>query len=98
MLTTADILLGAGGSRDILGQFFAANAGGTARFYVNGGIGNTQVAGTVSAQQFDFTGAGGVPSLYMAPWNLGVLPGAAGPGAGSFMTIVSANWVQVQAQ
>jgi hypothetical protein len=96
MLTTGDILLGAGGSRDILGQFFAANAGGTAKFYVNGGIGNTQVAGTVSAQQFDFTGAGGVPSFYQAPWNLGVLPGAAGPAAGSFMTIVSANWIQVQ--
>jgi hypothetical protein len=96
LLTTGDILLGAGGSRDILGQFFAANTGGTAKFYVNGGIGNTQVAGTVSAQQFDFTGAGGVPSLYQAPWNLGVLPGAAGPAAGSFMTIVSANWIQVQ--
>jgi len=96
MLTTGDILLGAGGSRDILGQFFAANTAGTSKFYVNGGIGNTQVAGTVSAQQFDFTGAGGVPSFYMAPWNLGVLPGAAGPGAGSFMTIVSANWVPIQ--
>jgi len=96
MLTTGDILLGAGGSRDILGQFFAANTGLTARFYVNGGIGQTQVAGTVSAQQFDFTGAGGVPSLYQAPWNLGALPGAAGPAAGAFVSIVSSNWAQIQ--
>jgi hypothetical protein len=96
MLTTGDILLGAGGTRDILGQFFAANTDLTAKFYANGGIGNTQVAGTVSAQQFDFTGAGGVPSLYQAPWNLGALPGAAGPAAGSFVSIVSSKWVQVQ--
>ncbi len=96
MLTTGDILLGAGGSRHILGQFFAANPGLTARFYVNGGIGQTQVAGTVSAQQFDFTGAGSAPSLYQAPWNLGALPGAAGPAGGSFVSIVSSNWAQIQ--
>ena len=88
--------LAAGGTRHILGQFFAANSGLTAKFYVSGGIGNTQVAGTVSAQQFDFTGAGGVPSLYQAPWNLGALPGAAGPAAGAFVSIVSSTWVQVQ--
>ena len=96
MLTTGDILLGAGGPRDILGQFFAANTGLTARFYVNGGIGQTQVAGTVSAQQFDFTLAGSAPSLYQAPWNLGALPGAAGPAAGAFVSIVSSNWAQIQ--
>ena len=96
MLTTGNVLLGAGGSRDILGQFFAANTGLTARFYVNGGIGQLQVAGTVSAQQFDFTGAGSAPSLYQAPWNLGALPGAAGPGAGAFVSIVSSNWAQIQ--
>ena len=96
MLTTGDILLGAGGGRDILGQLFATNAGLTAKFYVNGGIGQTQVAGTVSAQQFDFTGAGGTPSLYQAPWNLGALPGAGGPATGSFVSIISSNWAQVQ--
>ena len=96
MLTTGDILLGPGGSRDILGQLFAANTGLTARFYVNGGIGQTQVAGSVSAQQFDFTGAGSAPSLYQAPWNLGALPGAAGPAAGAFVSIVSSNWAQIQ--
>ncbi len=96
MLTTGDILLGPGGSRDILGQLFAANPGLTARFSVNGGIGQTQVAGTVSAQQFDFTGAGSAPSLYQAPWNLGALPGAAGPAAGAFVSIVSSKWVQIQ--
>ena len=96
MLTTGDVLLGAGGSRDILGTFFAANSGLTARLYVNGGIGQTQIAGAVSAQQFDFTGAGGVPSIYQAPWNLGALPGTVGPAAGSFVSIVSSNWVQVQ--
>jgi len=96
MLTTGDILLAAGGTRHILGQFFAANSGLTAKFYVSGGIGNTQVAGTVSAQRFDFTGAGPVPSLYQAPWNLGAVPGAAGPAAGAFVSIVSSNWVQVQ--
>jgi hypothetical protein len=96
MLTTGDVLLGAGGSRDILGQFFATNTALTARFYVNGGIGQTQVAGTVSAQQYDFTGAGSVPSLYQAPWNLGALPGAAGPAAGSFVSIVGSNWAQIQ--
>jgi hypothetical protein len=96
MLTTGDVLLGPGGSRNILGQLFAANSGLTARFYVNGGIGQTQVAGTVSAQQFDFTGAGSAPSLYQAPWNLGALPGAAGPAGGSFVSIVSSNWAQIQ--
>ena len=96
MFTTGDILLGTGGARDILGQLFAANTGLTARFYVNGGIGQTQVAGTVSAQQFDFTLAGSAPSLYQAPWNLGALPGAAGPAAGAFVSIVSSNWAQIQ--
>jgi hypothetical protein len=96
MLTTGDIELGPGGGRDILGQFFAANTGLTAKFFVTGATGTIQVAGTVSAQQFDFTGAGSIPSLYQAPWNLGVLPGAAGPAAGAFVSIVSANWVQIQ--
>jgi type IV pilus assembly PilX-like protein len=96
LLTTGNILLGAGGSRDILAQFFAANPAGTAKFYVNGGIGNTQVAGTLTAQQFDFTGAGGVPSLFQAPWNLSALPGAAGPAAGAFVSIGSDNWKQIQ--
>src|SRR5207245_9586622 len=96
MLDTGAMHVGAGCTPYILGQSFAANTCLTARFYVNGGIGGTQVAGTVSAQQFDFTGAGGVPSLYQAPWNLGALPGAAGPAAGAFVSIVSSTWVQVQ--
>jgi hypothetical protein len=96
MFTTGDIKLGAGGTRDILGTFFASNSGGTAKFYVGGGIGNTQVAGAVSAQQFDFTGAGGVPSLYQAPWNLGILPGGAGPAGGSFVSTVSTAWRQIR--
>ncbi|PYN58620.1 MAG: hypothetical protein DMD94_00475 [Candidatus Rokuibacteriota bacterium] len=96
MFTTGDILLGAGGTRHILGAFFAANTGLTARLYVNGGIGQTQIAGTLSAQQIDFTGAGGTPSLYQAPWNLGALPGAAGSAAGAYVSIVSSNWAQIQ--
>jgi hypothetical protein len=95
MFGTGSIKLGAGGSRDILGSFFAANTAGTAKFFVDGGIGNTHLAGAVSANQFDFTLAGGVPKLYQAPWNMGVLPGAAGPAAGSHVSIVSANWVPV---
>jgi len=96
MFTTGDILLGAGGTRHILGAFFAANSALTSKFYVNGGIGQTQVGGTVSAQQFDFTLAGGTPSLYQAPWNLGALPGAVGPAAGSFVSIIGSNWAQIQ--
>jgi hypothetical protein len=96
MFTTGDIKLGPGPGRDILGSFFAANTGLTAKFFVTGALSNIQVAGTVSAQQFDFTGAGSVPSLYQAPWNLGVIPGAAGPAAGAVLSIISANWIQVQ--
>ncbi|TMD70068.1 MAG: hypothetical protein E6I81_14940 [Chloroflexi bacterium] len=92
MLTTGDIKLGPGGARNILGTFFAANPGLTAQFYVTGATGTIQVAGTVSAQQFDFTNAGTVPQLYQAPWNLGLVPGAAGPAAGSFVSIVSSKW------
>ena len=52
--------------------------------------------GFVIAQRLDFTGAGGVPKLYQAPWNLGALPGAFGPAGGSFVSIVASQWVQVQ--
>jgi hypothetical protein len=92
MLTTGDIKLGAGGARNILVTFFAANTALTAKFYVTGATGTVQVAGVVSAQQFDFTTAGTVPQLYQAPWNLGLAPGAAGPAAGSFVSIVSSKW------
>ena len=92
MLTTGDIKLGAGGARNILVTFFAANTALTAKFYVTGATGTVQVAGLVSAQQFDFTTAGTVPQLYQAPWNLGLVPGAAGPAAGSFVSIVSSKW------
>ena len=92
MLTTGDIKLGAGGARNILATFFAANTALTGKFYVTGATGTVQVAGLVSAQQFDFTTAGTVPQLYQAPWNLGLVPGAAGPAAGSFVSIVSSKW------
>jgi hypothetical protein len=92
MLTTGDIKLGPGGARSILGTFFAANTGLTAKFYVTGATGTVQVAGVVSAQQFDFTAAGTVPQLYQAPWNLNLSPGAAGPAAGAFLSIVSSKW------
>jgi hypothetical protein len=101
MLTTGDIMLGPGGARNILGTFFAANtalstltcpACGTALFYVTGATGTIQLAGTVSAQQFDFSAAGTVPQLYQAPWNLSLTPGAAGPAAGAFLSIVSSKW------
>ena len=92
MLTTGDIKLGPGGARNILGTFFAANTGLTAQFYVTGATGTIQVAGTVSAQQFDFTNAGTVPQLYQAPWNLSLAPAAAGPAAGAFLSIVSSKW------
>jgi hypothetical protein len=92
MLATGDIKVGAGGARNILVTFFAANTALTAKFYVTGATGTVQVAGVVSAQQFDFTTAGTVPQLYQAPWNLGLVPGAAGPAAGSFVSIVSSKW------
>jgi type IV pilus assembly PilX-like protein len=92
MLTTGDIKLGPGGARNILGTFFAANTALTAQFYVTGATGTIQLAGTVSAQQFDFSAAGTVPQLYQAPWNLSLAPGAAGPAAGAFLSIVSSKW------
>jgi hypothetical protein len=92
MLTTGDIKLGPGGARNILVTFFAANTALTAKFYVTGATGTVQVAGVVSAQQFDFTAAGTVPQLYQAPWNLNLAPGAAGPAAGAFLSIVSTKW------
>jgi len=91
MLTTGDIKLGPGGARNILGTFFAANTALTAEFYVTGATGTVQVAGTVSAQQFDFE-AGTVSQLYQAPWNLSLAPGAAGPAVGAFVSIVSSKW------
>ena len=97
LLTTGDIKLGPGsGTRLILGALFASNSALTSKLYVEGGIGQTQFAGTVIAQRLDFTGAGGVPKLYQAPWNLGALPGAFGPAGGSFVSIVASQWVQVQ--
>src|SRR3989442_1020504 len=97
LLTTGDIKLGPGaGTRLILGALFASNSALTTKLYVEGGIGQTQIAGTVIAQQLDFTGAGSAPKLYQAPWNLGALPGAFGPAGGSFVSIVSSQWVQVQ--
>jgi hypothetical protein len=92
MLTTGDIKLGPGGARNILATFFAANTALTAKFYVTGATGTVQVAGVVSAQQFDFTTAGTVPQLYQAPWNLNFAPAAAGPAAGAFLSIVSSKW------
>jgi PilX N-terminal len=92
MLTTGDIKLGPGGARNILGTFFAANTALTAQFSVTGATGTIQLAGTVSAQQFDFSAAGTVPQLYQAPWNLSLAPGAAGPAAGAFLSIVSSKW------
>ena len=92
MLTTGDIKLGPGGARNILGTFFAANTALTAQFYATAGVtGTIQLAGTVSAQQFDFA-PGIVPQLYQAPWNLSLAPGAAGPAAGAFVSIVSSKW------
>jgi hypothetical protein len=97
LLTTGDVKLGAGaGARLILGAIFASNSALTTKLFVAGGIGQTQLAGTLIAQQLDFTGAGSVPKLYQAPWNLGALPGAFGPAGGSFVSIVSSQWVQVQ--
>ena len=42
------------------------------------------------------TAPGSAPSLYQAPWNLGAVPGAAGPAAGAYVSIVSSNWAQIQ--
>jgi hypothetical protein len=96
LMTTGDIKLGPGGARDIIGTFFAANTALTAQFYVTGATGTIQLAGIVSAQQFDFTAAGTVPQLYQAPWNLGLAPGAAGPAAGAFVSIVTTNWDHIK--
>src|SRR2546427_1329959 len=58
VLTTGDIKIGPGGSRDILGTFFAANTALTAKFYTATGISDIviQLAGVVSAQIFGFIG------------------------------------------
>ena len=96
MLTTADITTGSGGTKQILGTFFAANSALTAKFAITGGAGQTQFAGTFSAQQFDFTGASQPPKLYLAPWNLNALPQAFGAGGSSFAAIIASNWRQIQ--
>src|SRR2546427_752087 len=96
MLTTGDITTGTGGTKQILGTFFAANSALTAKFAITGGAGQTQFAGTFSAQQFDFTGASQPPKLYLAPWNLNALPQAFGAGGSSFAAIIASNWRQIQ--
>ena len=96
MLTTGDITTGSGGTKQILGSFFAANSALTAKFAITGGAGQTQFAGTFSAQQFDFTGASQPPKLYLAPWNLNALPQAFGAGGSSFAAIIASNWRQIQ--
>jgi len=96
MLTTGDITTGTGGTKQILGTFFAANSALTAKFAITGGVGQTQFAGTFSAQQFDFTGASQPPKLYLAPWNLNALPQAFGAGGSSFAAIIASNWRQIQ--